>query len=248
MPQNDIFICFVVASLGIAAAVLRNILSIACFSLYVTYIVFLLIHRLFLHDLSKVPGPRLAAATYLYEFYYNVLKRPGGQYMWKLEELHKQYGPILRISPEEVQINDPEFFRTVYAGGTEKRHRWDRGGSTATSAGAMSSALSHDLHRIRRSSLVNFFSKGAILRLESRIQNRIASLCQLLERANKSGEVINVTEITSKLTLGIITEYGKFSSLTQHRVYSYTDVLSDSIWNCLGHGGRRIYSRYPNGL
>jgi hypothetical protein len=50
----------------------------------------LAIYRLFLHPLSKFPGPRLAAATYWYEFYYDVSKQ--GVYLWKIKELHKKYG------------------------------------------------------------------------------------------------------------------------------------------------------------
>ena len=47
-------------------------------------------YRLLLDPLSKFPGPRLAAFTRYYEFYYDVLK--GGQYGNKIRELHKIYG------------------------------------------------------------------------------------------------------------------------------------------------------------
>ena len=47
-------------------------------------------YRLFLHPLSPIPGPKLAALTYWYEFYYDVIKP--GQYVFKIKDLHKQYG------------------------------------------------------------------------------------------------------------------------------------------------------------
>ena len=47
-------------------------------------------YRLFLSPLSKFPGPKLAAATLLYEAYYDVALK--GQYTLKIEELHKKYG------------------------------------------------------------------------------------------------------------------------------------------------------------
>ena len=56
----------------------------------VIYIVYVGIYRLYLSPLAKVPGPRLAALTEWYEFYYDVIKR--GRYTWKIEELHEQYG------------------------------------------------------------------------------------------------------------------------------------------------------------
>jgi hypothetical protein len=48
------------------------------------------IYSVFLGPLAKFPGPKLAAATLLYEFYYDVICK--GQYTWKIKELHQQYG------------------------------------------------------------------------------------------------------------------------------------------------------------
>ena len=54
------------------------------------YGVSLVIYRLALHPLSKFPGPKLAAATLWYEFYYEVVKK--GQLTFKIREWHQQYG------------------------------------------------------------------------------------------------------------------------------------------------------------
>lgn len=48
------------------------------------------VYHLYFHPLSKFPGPRIAAATYLYEFYYDVVK--GGMYIWEVERMHEKYG------------------------------------------------------------------------------------------------------------------------------------------------------------
>jgi hypothetical protein len=58
------------------------------------YSVVVVIYRLFLSPLSKFPGPKLAAATLLYEAYYDVIL--GGQYTFKIKELHEQYGQFVR--------------------------------------------------------------------------------------------------------------------------------------------------------
>jgi hypothetical protein len=47
-------------------------------------------HRLFLSPVARFPGPRLAALTFWYEFWYDVVRR--GRYTWKIRELHEQYG------------------------------------------------------------------------------------------------------------------------------------------------------------
>ncbi|KAF2967491.1 hypothetical protein GQX73_g6110 [Xylaria multiplex] len=69
-------------------------------------------YRLFLYPLSRFPGPKLATASRLYEAYYDLVQ--DGQYTFKIAELHKQYGPIIRISPYELHVNDPAFFDHLY--------------------------------------------------------------------------------------------------------------------------------------
>lgn len=83
-------------------------------------------YRLYFSPLAKIPGPKLAALTLWYEFYYDVIKR--GKYTWRIAEMHTQYGerglgnevttsskltniegPIVRISPYELHIDDPEY-------------------------------------------------------------------------------------------------------------------------------------------
>lgn len=46
--------------------------------------------RLYLHPLAGIPGPKLAALTSWYEFYYDVVQP--AKFYWKIKELHEQYG------------------------------------------------------------------------------------------------------------------------------------------------------------
>lgn len=54
------------------------------------YTVYGAVYRLYLSPVAKIPGPRLAALTFWYQFYYDVIKR--GQYTRKIVDLHQQYG------------------------------------------------------------------------------------------------------------------------------------------------------------
>lgn len=48
------------------------------------------IYRLYFSPLSKFPGPKLAAITLWYEFYYDVIKK--GQYTFEIWRMHEEYG------------------------------------------------------------------------------------------------------------------------------------------------------------
>lgn len=48
------------------------------------------VYRLYLSPISKFPGPKLAALTLWYEFYYDVVNT--GTYMAEIKKMHDKYG------------------------------------------------------------------------------------------------------------------------------------------------------------
>jgi len=54
------------------------------------YVVFIVLSRLFFHPLRDFPGPRLAAMTFLYEAYYDIVL--DGGLVEQLRKLHEIYG------------------------------------------------------------------------------------------------------------------------------------------------------------
>ena len=65
------------------------------FAFVSVYFVLRSVYRLYLHPLSKIPGPRIAAITSGYEFYYDVLRH--GMYIWEIEKMHEKYGQSRQI-------------------------------------------------------------------------------------------------------------------------------------------------------
>jgi hypothetical protein len=49
-------------------------------------------YRLYFHPLRNFPGPRLAAITHLYEFYFDGIQ--GGKFIWEINRMHDKYGML----------------------------------------------------------------------------------------------------------------------------------------------------------
>lgn len=91
-------------------------LRFSCLALLVLALTVAL-YRITFHPLARVPGPKLAAMS---DFWYakNIVQ---GR-MAKLGlEMHKKYGDVVRVGPNEVWFNTPEAFDQIYCTHTGAR-------------------------------------------------------------------------------------------------------------------------------
>ncbi|CAI6227143.1 unnamed protein product [Periconia digitata] len=147
-------------------------LTLAIYSLGLAF------YRLFLHPLARFPGPKLAAITRWYEAYYDLIL--DGQYTFKIAELHKTYGPIIRISPHELHVIDPAFYEKLYCQeGRWDKYQWACNGFLAEGATICTSV--HELHQARRAPLNHFFSKAKVAARQEIIIRHVEKLCNRIE-------------------------------------------------------------------
>ncbi|KAL7927023.1 benzoate 4-monooxygenase cytochrome P450 [Trichoderma austrokoningii] len=170
-----------------------------------TYITVRTIYRLYFHPLAHIPGPKLAACSHLYEFYYNVLL--SGQYLFEMERMHQKYGPIIRINPREVHISDPAFYDEIYASSSRKREKDPKFVATYALPGSMISSITHEAHHLRRGILKDFFSRRSVLELSDFINERIQALMTRLDEFRVAQSTVSIDDAVAALTSDVITSY-----------------------------------------
>ncbi|KUJ23224.1 cytochrome P450 [Mollisia scopiformis] len=173
----------------------------------VFYLVGISVYRLYLHPLSKFPGPKLAALTLWYEIYYDVYL--DGQYQFHIKELHKTYGPIIRINPFELHINDPSFYEEVYASAPRKRDRSEWVMRATGFSDAFFATVPHELHKVRRAAVAPFFSKANVRKLQPVLDKVIDGMFGQLRLFLGSRQVVRLDHMTSAYAnvVDIVMEY-----------------------------------------
>ncbi|KAL8851803.1 MAG: hypothetical protein Q9221_003317 [Calogaya cf. arnoldii] len=180
-------------------------------SIFIVYNIALVIYRLYFSPLAKFPGPKLAAATLWYEYYYDVVQR--GRYTWKIAELHAQYGPLLPYQPRLISeltavikqgnirilcrsdTDHPSYYDELYVGPSTRRTlKYERAIRGFGPTNYVFSTISHELHRSRRGAVAPFFSKALVQQLEPTVDSMIQKLVNRLNKLKGTGTVINLVD------------------------------------------------------
>ncbi|KAF1924313.1 benzoate 4-monooxygenase cytochrome P450 [Didymella exigua CBS 183.55] len=82
----------------------------AAFALLVAFRAVKIIHRTHIHPLRSIPGPWISSVTSLWIRW----QRWHGRLSFEADKLMARYGPIVRISPNLVILNDPEAVEKVF--------------------------------------------------------------------------------------------------------------------------------------
>lgn len=168
----------------------------------------LVFYRLFLHPLRNVPGPKLAAATGWYEFYQDVIL--DGHYLKEYPRLHAQYGPIVRMSPNRVHIDDVAFYHKVYS----TRTRYLKEPAMFKFAGeldALALVLDPAKHKIRRNVVNPLFSPRAVQDFSPTALQIIKAALEKVEEARESGLTVSLKKLESSLVIDVVVKlcFGK---------------------------------------
>ncbi|KAF2873642.1 putative benzoate 4-monooxygenase cytochrome P450 [Massariosphaeria phaeospora] len=219
-----------------------NLVKLALYSI-ILYAIYKVIQRLFFHPLSRVPGPWYAAVSTLYEFWWDGPKE--GKYMFKIEEMHEKYGPIVRINPWEVHIDDPAFMDVLLTNNRMEKDPFFYGGFGIPNAAV--STVSPEVHKLRRGAMAQFFSKANVAKLEPRVLSRIQQLCKRIEEHKKEGKPVDISNAYRCFATDIVTDFAvpKTRNFLDHPTFNavFNRVVRDTAgvinWN------RHIRFLYP---
>ncbi|EON70045.1 hypothetical protein W97_09313 [Coniosporium apollinis CBS 100218] len=191
------------------------------------------IYRLYFSPLSKFPGPKLAAITLWYEFYYDVIKK--GQYTFEIGRMHEEYGPIVRISPHELHISDPEYYEELYSR-SSPRDKYPYYTNQFGNPESTFSTVHHQHHRLRRGAMNPFFSKRRIAGLEEMISSMVEKLCIRIEEFRQSGQPIPMRLAYMCLTTDVITKYSMARSWDHLESPDFSPIWCETIKATAGAG------------
>ncbi|KAI1880211.1 hypothetical protein JX265_001832 [Neoarthrinium moseri] len=82
---------------------------------FAAYAVGHVIYNLYFHPLRDYPGPLLARSSLLWRF----LRSMDGRWHRHIEECHKNYGNVVRVSPSELSFCTPSAWTDIYGSGSK---------------------------------------------------------------------------------------------------------------------------------
>ncbi|KAK2021586.1 cytochrome P450 [Colletotrichum zoysiae] len=198
-------------------------------SLALAYVFGTIVYNVYFHPLRQYPGPKLWAATRI-PYVRNSLS---GQSHQKILALHREYGPIVRVAPDELAYNHPDSFKDLH--GHLKKNTGDHGRDPVAvieSRHGIIGANREDHSRFRRA-LSHGFSAQAMLEQQPIIKAYVDLLIQRL-RENCAGgsDALNLVSWYNWTTFDVIGDlaFGEpFHCLEDSGYHPWVKLIFDSV-------------------
>ncbi|GIC86440.1 cytochrome P450 [Aspergillus udagawae] len=165
---------------------------VAASTLLVLFLYKFLIAPYFLSPLSKIPNAHFTAPI---SDYWIERKRRSGQEVLTIYDLHRKYGPVVRLGPNELSVNSLRGLQAIYTGAFEK-HSFYRDAFVNFLTDNLVGMLPNDSHARQKRMLSKIYSKSYLQKsMDLRnISSIILSqrLLPILQKVAEKGEAINV--------------------------------------------------------
>lgn len=196
------------------------------------YYISKVVYNLFLHPLSAFPGP----VTYRFSRLPRLWQLVRGNLPFHVAQLHARYGPVVRISPNELAFSDPQAWRDIYGHkqqGQEEFPKFD--GFYRPIKGLPKSIMNlpREEHGILRRQLSPGFSERSMRGQEPIIGAYVDLLIQRLRQNAQGGaRVLNMREWLNWTTFDIIGDLGfgsAFGCLENSDYHPWVGMITSTI-------------------
>lgn len=142
------------------------------------------VYNVYFHPLSKFPGPRWWAAT---RIPYTVNYLSGRCHLTMLD-LHRRYGPIVRVSPGELAYCHPNAWKEIFDTRKKGAEWHDRDPAFFHSAShSISGATGYEQHVRHRQNISPVFAPQALVAQEPMFKQHVDVLIQCLRKECDAG-------------------------------------------------------------
>jgi hypothetical protein len=128
---------------------------------------------------------------------------------------HVIAGPIVRISPWELHVDDPDWNEPYKISSRVNKYHWYY--KFVGSSDAAFGTSDHDLHRIRRKAQQGYFTQDAVARFDPVLGDITSKLCKRLEEFKGTGQPVNLSNAFRSLATDVVTEF------SFHKSYNLLD-------------------------
>ncbi|KAL7625624.1 hypothetical protein AAE478_004844 [Parahypoxylon ruwenzoriense] len=211
----------------------------------VVYYAYLFTYNIYFHPLSKYPGPRKAAATP----WWLALPYVKGTTPKVLLDLHNQYGPVVRTSPNELSFINPPQWKEIYGHKAAGQLEFSKDKKYHSGLAGDPVILNADrhYHGYIRKLLAHGFSEKALREQEPILQQYVAVLYQKLQEISQGGTApIDISPWYNFMTfdfIGFLTFGESFNCLTSSRIHKWIEIFF-SFAKLLAYS--QAISRFPS--
>ncbi|PQE29342.1 cytochrome P450 protein [Rutstroemia sp. NJR-2017a WRK4] len=161
------------------------------------------VYRCTFHPLAHIPGPLLAKLTSLWLYYHAYI----GDEATVIHEAHKRYGPLVRVSPREVDIADADAIAPIYIskGGFPKAPcyaNFDIDGHKT-----IFSTEETEYRAPRAKSVMPLFSTKSIKDNEAAIYSCVDDMVRRMQEEARTAAPVNILNLTRSLALDVVSTH-----------------------------------------
>ncbi|KAB2573625.1 Cytochrome P450 monooxygenase rdc4 [Lasiodiplodia theobromae] len=207
-----------------------------------------LLYNIYFHPLAKFPGPKHAAATDLVYWYHWCT----GSVHTYIEDVHAQYGEIVRITPYRLSFIDPQAWKDIYGHKTaaKKGHLHKEPNFYQPDYNGRDSVLTkkddHEHSRVRKI-FTNAFSDRALKAQEPILKQYIDKFIDIIRHSavEKPGTPIDTVKLLNCLTFDVIGDLAFGESLGLLETAEYNEWLSTIFGGIKNLAATTFLLEYP---